>query len=82
MASQINNEKIMEEKTITHREPFWMIEKGYFNYFHLQDKLAVVSKPFCQLALDLDLILPDGPEKSVCMRKLLEAKDCAVRAAL
>jgi hypothetical protein len=29
------------------------------------------------LAVDLD-----GPELTVCLRKLLEAKDCAVRAAL
>ena len=26
--------------------------------------------------------LPDGPEKSAGLRKLLEAKDCMVRAAL
>ncbi len=31
---------------------------------------------------DLEATLPDGPEKSAGMRKLLEAKDCFVRAAL
>jgi ferritin-like protein len=28
------------------------------------------------------MYLPEGPEATVCLRKLLEAKDCAVRAAL
>lgn len=39
-------------------------------------------KEFQDLAYRLDWALPDGPEKSVCLSKLLEAKDAAVRAAL
>lgn len=54
----------------------------YFEYGHLTTKLQEVSKPFCELAHKLDLILPDGPEKSVALRKLLEGKDAAVRSAL
>lgn len=54
----------------------------YFFYSHLPPHLQVVSKPVGDLALHMDLNLPDGPEKSAGMRKLLEAKDCFVRAAL
>ena len=54
----------------------------YFEYEHLQlEKLKVVSKKFSDLAIELDEILPNGPEKSVALRKLLESKDAAVRAA-
>jgi len=40
-----------------------------------------VSKPFAELAKVLAERL-DGPEVTVGLRKLLEAKDCMVRAAL
>lgn len=30
---------------------------------------------------DLEKLLPPGPETTTCFRKLLEAKDCALRAA-
>ena len=54
----------------------------YFEYAHLPERLQVVSKPFGDLATQLNEALPDGPEKSAGLRKLLEAKDCMVRAAL
>lgn len=54
----------------------------YFTYEHLPEKLKVVSREFCVLALEIDNTLPNGSEKSVALRKLLEAKDAAVRAAL
>lgn len=38
--------------------------------------------PFCELAKVIDGTLPDNPEKTTAIRKLLEAKDCAVRALL
>lgn len=53
----------------------------YFAYAHLPVMLQVVSKPFGDLAQVIEA-LPNGPEKSVALRKLLEAKDAAVRAAL
>lgn len=53
----------------------------YFKYDHLPDKLKDVSKPICELALNYDM-LPDCAEKSAGLRKLLEAKDCFVRASL
>jgi hypothetical protein len=54
----------------------------YFTYEHLPEKLQVVSKPIAELARMLEETLPDGPEKSAGMRKLLEAKDCFVRSIL
>jgi hypothetical protein len=54
----------------------------YFNFAHLPVNLQEVSKPIGELAVALDSTLPDGPEKSAGLRKLLEAKDCFVRAKL
>lgn len=55
----------------------------YFTYDHLTDPLLrATSEKFAALATDVDDALPDGPEKTVALRKLLEAKDAAVRAAL
>lgn len=54
----------------------------YFAFAHLPAHLQAVSKPIGELAEKMESELPDGPEKSAGMRKLLEAKDCFVRAAL
>ena len=54
----------------------------YFQYDHLPADLREVSKPLAELAHLMEETLPDGPEKSAGMRKLLEAKDCFVRAQL
>jgi len=54
----------------------------YFDYEHLPANLQEVSAPFRSLATFAETTLPDGPEKSAGLRKLLEAKDCFVRAAL
>jgi hypothetical protein len=54
----------------------------YFSYDHLPENLQKVSKPLHDLAHLMEQTLPDGPEKSAGMRKLLEAKDCFVRAGL
>lgn len=53
----------------------------FFEYTHLPENLQEVSKPFCILAAELQ-DLPDNSEKTTALRKLLEAKDCAVRAVL
>jgi ferritin-like protein len=55
---------------------------AYFQYGHLPEKLQSVSKPFCELAVWIVSELPQNPERTVALRKLLEAKDCAVRALL
>lgn len=53
----------------------------FFDYKHLPEYLQVVSKPFALLADQIAANL-EGPEATMALRKLLEAKDCAVRAAL
>lgn len=54
----------------------------YFAYEHLPAHLQDVSKPIGELAKEMDATLPDSAEKSVGLRKLLEAKDAFVRAKL
>lgn len=54
----------------------------YFAYSHLPKHLQDVSMPIAAIAEQMDRELPDGPEKSAGLRKLLEAKDCFVRAKL
>ncbi|CAL9665355.1 hypothetical protein SUDANB145_07401 (plasmid) [Streptomyces sp. enrichment culture] len=54
----------------------------YFAFDHLPTHLQAVSAPFASLANQLAESLPAGPELSVALRKLLESKDAAVRAAL
>src|SRR5229473_312131 len=54
----------------------------FFEFSHLRPDLQAVSKPFCELAHDSIGKLPRNPERTVMLRKLLEAKDCAVRAFL
>jgi len=54
----------------------------FFDYRHLPEHLQAVSKPFSELANRLATELPQNPERTVALRKLLEAKDCAVRALI
>ena len=66
----------------------------FFAFEHLPPHLKLISKPFCDLARAIvegdnsDVAvtfgppLPRNPERTVALRKLLEAKDAAVRAAL
>lgn len=54
----------------------------YFRYSQLPPMLQLISRPCSELAARMESELPDGPEKSAGMRKLLEAKDCFVRAKL
>ncbi len=58
------------------------MDMKYFEYAHLPSHLQEVSKPIGDLAKLMNESLPDGAEKSAGMRKLLEAKDCLVRAKL
>lgn len=52
----------------------------FFDYEHLPEYLQEISKPFCELASRV-AYGSDNPETIVALRKLLEAKDAAVRAA-
>lgn len=72
-----------------------MEEKEYllqfFAYAHLPAFLQNISKPFSELAYRLvedsgafsdSAKVPRNQERTMALRKLLEAKDCAVRALL
>jgi hypothetical protein len=52
----------------------------FFEYGHLVPNLQAVSQPFQFLAMQVIEKCPRNPERTVALRKLLEAKDCAVRA--
>ena len=54
----------------------------FFAWAHLPPHLADVSKPFAEMAERIVQTLPRNPERTVALRKLLEAKDAAVRAKL
>jgi len=54
----------------------------FFQYAHLPERLQEISKPFGDMAQFIVETLPRNPERTVALRKLLEAKDCAVRAHL
>ena len=51
-----------------------------FEYQHLPGPLLNTSKKFAILATEMMEELPNCHEKNKLMDKLLEAKDCAVRA--
>lgn len=54
----------------------------FFEYKHLPPHLQEVSVDFYNLAVRIVDNLPSNAERTVALRKLLEAKDCAVRARL
>lgn len=68
----------------------------FFEYEHLPPYLQMVARPFRELAwaivhgdnvpqsggVTIGSGIPDNPEREAGLRKLLEAKDCAVRALL
>lgn len=54
----------------------------FFEYEHLNGHARSVSQDFSAIAWELARTLPEDPETTVALRKLLEAKDAAVRAAL
>jgi hypothetical protein len=54
----------------------------FFAYAHLPVHLQLVSRPFGELAKLMTETLPDNVEREYALRKLLEAKDCAVRSQL
>lgn len=54
----------------------------FFAFGHLPPHLQDVSRPFADLARTIVEGLPRNPERTVALRKLLEAKDAAVRALI
>jgi hypothetical protein len=64
------------------RHPGVVAIAQFFAYDHLPPHLREISAPCARLAERAIEVLPDGPELTAGLRKLLEAKDCFVRAAL
>jgi len=55
----------------------------FFAYDHLaKNELRAVSERFHNLAMEVVCNIEPGPERTVALRKLLEAKDAAVRAVI
>lgn len=54
----------------------------YFHYAHLPDRLKIISGRFCEQARSIVDDIPRNQERTVALRKLLEAKDAAVRACI
>lgn len=64
------------------RHPGTVAIMRYFAWSHLPERLQVISAPIGLIALEMVRELTDSPELVAGLRKLLEAKDCLVRAAL
>ena len=73
---------LLTDEELAERHPGTTHVLRYFAHAHLPDHLQDVSRPVAELAHEMVRVLPDGPELTVGLRKLLEAKDCLVRAAL
>ena len=71
---------IMADEVKTDFKPERML--AWFEYAHLPPHLRETSKQFADVAAWIDDQVPPGPERTVALRKLLEAKDAAVRATL
>ena len=55
----------------------------YFRFEHLPPHLQAVSKPFFEIAKLIEMLPSTDPaEKATALRKLLEAKDAAVRSVI
>jgi hypothetical protein len=52
----------------------------FFEYNHLPPELQEISRPFQSMANFIVNTIPRNPERTVGLRKLLEAKDATVRA--
>lgn len=68
---------------LTGRHPATQQIMRWFTWDHLRSvRLRNVSQQVAALADEMVCALPDGPELTSGLRKLLEAKDCFVRAAV
>ena len=52
----------------------------FFSFEHLPEPMRTAAAEFASLAVKIANAVPDDVETSVALRKLLEAKDAAVRA--
>jgi hypothetical protein len=70
----------LEKEKVMHASVMHIMQ--FFEYEHLPEYLQEVSRPFHELAHGLVRQIPGNPELTAGLRKLLEAKDCCVRAVL
>jgi len=73
-----NKGRLQSSQTVKPMNPIMK----FFEYRHLPLSVQGVSADICDIAHKYEGGINDGPEKSAGLRKLLEAKDCFVRAAL
>lgn len=74
-----NDKPEVRRTTTTHPAVTAMLQ--FFEYGHLPPHLQTASRPFCELAKAI-AAGPQNAETTVALRKLLEAKDAAVRAVI
>lgn len=72
----------MNPELLAGRHPGTVAIARHFTFDHLPERLQAISRPCAELAELMIRELPDDPELVAGLRKLLEAKDCLVRAAL
>jgi len=68
--------------TNSERHPAVVHLMGQFEHSHLPPDLAAISEACYRLAEQMYNAIDDNPELTTGLRKLLEAKDCFVRAAV
>ncbi len=71
-----------EQAEIVNERLQWYPALRYFSFEHLPEPVRATSARFHCLAWDLAIECPRSGEAAAGIRKLLEAKDCFVRAAL
>lgn len=67
---------------LSDRHPATQEVMQWFDYRHLKTPMREFSQQCHDLAVNMVRDLPDSPELTVGLRKLLEAKDCFTRASL
>jgi hypothetical protein len=75
----MTDEQISQRRDGKARHPSTSGLLKHFKYAHLSEERQAASRPCGELALLMADTLPEGPELSAGLRKLLEAKDCFVR---
>lgn len=69
-------------EVLSDRHPATREVAQWFAFGHLQGAVRAQSAECCNLAVSMLLTTEDSPELTVGLRKLLEAKDCFVRATI
>lgn len=80
--SQEERAEIVRTLTEFNRHPSTIHLAKQFNYRHLPPFLQAISHPFYDMAMSMITSMEDSPELTAGLRKLLEAKDCFVRARI